>query len=119
MIRGNNKCPCADDQKNEEKYMLPEKDENCLINKIITFDDYYYSLKNIFIFLILAKIMNLFNEKLLFWIALNIIILYGPLDKKCPYFLFKSVMYVLQIFDGVFGLLKCLIPAYEEEKKSE
>lgn len=99
--------------------MVPEKDENCLINKIITFDDYYYSLKNIFIFLILAKIINLFNEKLLFWIALNIIILYGPLDKKCPYFLFKSVMYVLQIFDGVFGLLKCLIPAYEEEKKSE
>jgi len=97
--------------------MLPEKDENYLINKIITFDDYYYSLKNIFIFLILSKIINLFNEKIIVLIALNIIIFYGPLDKKYPYFLFKSVMYILQIFDGIFGLIKCLIPSYEEEKK--
>ena len=99
--------------------MLPEKNENCLINKIIIFDDYYYSIKSIFIFLILSKIINLFNEKLIFWIALNVIIFYGPLEKKFPYFLFKSLMFVLQIFDGIFGLIKCIIPAYEEEKKSE
>ena len=99
--------------------MLPEKDENCLINKIIAFDDYYYSLKIIFIFLILSKLINMFNEKLTAWIILNIIIFYGPLERKYPYFLFKSVMYVLQIFDGIFGLIKCLIPAYEEEKNVE
>ena len=99
--------------------MVPEKDEQCLINKIITFDDYYYSIKNIFIFIIISKIINLFNEKLIVWIVLNVILFYGPLDKLYPYFLFRSIMYVLQIFDGIFGFIKCLIPAYEEEKMIE
>ena len=99
--------------------MLPEKNEKCLINEIITFDDYYFSIKNIFIFFIVSKIINLFNEKLIYWIVLNVIIFYGPCEKKCPYFLFRSIMYVLQIFDGAFGLIKCIIPAYEEEKKKE
>ena len=99
--------------------MLPERNENCLINKIIAFDDFYYSIKKIFIFVIFSKIINLFNEKLIFWIALNIIIFYGPLEKKCPYFFFKSVMFILQTFDGIFGLIKCIIPAYEEEKKTD
>ena len=69
--------------------------------------------------MILSKIINWFNEKIIVWFALNIIIFYGPLEKKYPYFLFKSIMFVSQIFDGIFGLLKCLILAYEEEKKDD
>ena len=93
---------------------MPENSEDCFINKIIEFDDYYYSLKNIFVIFIISKILNIFNEKFIFLIVLNIIMFYGPLEKKYPYFLFRSRMYLLQIFQGINGLFKCLIPKYEE-----
>ena len=70
-------------------------------------------------FYVVSKIINWFNEKLLVWIALNVLIFYGPIEKKCPYFLFKSRMFLEQIFQGVFGLINCLIPKYEEENKTQ
>ena len=73
----------------------------------------------IVIFYVVSKIINWFNEKLLVWIALNVLIFYGPIEKKCPYFLFKSRMFLEQIFQGVFGLINCLIPKYEEENKTQ
>ena len=48
----------------------------------------------------------------MFLILLNIIILYGPIEKKYPDFLFKSYIYLKQIFEGVFGLITCFIPKY-------
>lgn len=51
------------------------------------------------------------------WIALNIILFYAPIEKKFPYFLFKSRMYLQQTFQGIFGLINCFIPKYEEQKK--
>jgi len=69
----------------------------------------------IVIFYVVSKIINWFNEKFLVWIALNVLIFYGPIEKKYPYFLFKSRMFLEQIFQGVFGLIACLIPKYEEE----
>ncbi len=94
-----------------------ENNDECIIHKIIDFEDYYYSIKKIFIFVIISKIINLFNEKFIFLIILNIIIFYGPLEKKYPYFLFKSRMYIQQIFQGIVGLIKCFIPKYEQIKK--
>ena len=69
----------------------------------------------IVIFYVVSKIINWFNEKFLVWIALNVLIFYGPIEKKYPYFLFKSRMFLEQIFQGVFGLIACLIHKYEEE----
>ena len=71
----------------------------------------------IVILYVISKIINLFNEKFLVWIALNVLIFYGPIEKKCPYFLFKSRMFLEQIFQGVFGLINCLIPKYEEKQE--
>ena len=56
----------------------------------------------------------MFNEKFIFLIVINIIMFYGPLEKKYPYFLFRSRMYLQQIFEGIIGLFKCFIPKYEE-----
>ena len=116
--RNNNNCYFnneeLNDKKIEENYFLPENSDDCFIYKIIEFDDYYYSLKNIFVIFIISKILNIFNEKFIFLIVLNIIMFYGPLEKKYPYFLFRSRMYLQQIFEGIIGLFKCFIPKYEE-----
>ena len=73
----------------------------------------------IVILYVLSKIINLFNEKLLVWIALNVLIFYGPIEKKYPYFLFKSRMFLEQIFQGIFGLINCLVPKFEEDIKTK
>ena len=41
------------------------------------FNDFYYSIKMILVFYILSKIVNLFNEKFLLMIVLNVIIFYA------------------------------------------
>jgi len=70
----------------------------------------------IIILYIIAKIINLFNEKFLAWVILNTLIFYGPLEKRYPYFLFRSRMYVQQIFEGIIGLIYCFIPSNQSQK---
>lgn len=73
----------------------------------------------IIFFYILVKIINWFNEKFIVWVILNILLFYGPIEKKIPYFLFKSRMFFQQISEGIFGLISCIIPKYEETKNEE
>ena len=65
------------------------------------------------------KFTNLVGDRFILLVVLNIFIFYAPLDKKCPHFLFVSRMYVKQIIEGIFGLIECVIPRYEEEKKKK
>lgn len=65
------------------------------------------------------KFTNLVGDRFILLVVLNIFIFYAPLDKKCPHFLFVSRMYVKQIIEGIFGLIECFIPRYEEEKKKK
>jgi hypothetical protein len=89
------------------------------IYKIMEFNDFYYSIKMILVFYILSKIVNLFNEKFLLMIVLNVIIFYAVLEKRCAYFLFKAMMIPQQICEGILGIISCLIPKYEEPKVEE
>ena len=93
-----------------------ENKEPPFYQKIIEFKDPYYSIKMLIILYIISKIVNLFNEKFLAWIILNLLIFYGPIEKKYPYFLFKSRMFVQQIFEGIIGVICCIIPSYEQKK---
>ena len=93
-----------------------ENKEPPFYQKIIEFKDPYYSIKMLIILYIISKIVNLFNEKFLAWIILNLLIFYGPIEKKYPYFLFKSRMFVQQIFEGIIGVICCIIPSYEQQK---
>ena len=70
----------------------------------------------IVIFYIISKIINCFNEKFIAWIILNVLLFYGPIEKKYPYFLFKSRMFIEQIFEGIIGLFLCFIPSYQPHK---
>ncbi len=73
----------------------------------------------ILIFYIIAKIINFFDERFIAWVILNTLIFYGPIEKKCPYFLFKSRMFIMQLIDGTYGLLCSFNPYYQPKMISE
>ena len=68
---------------------------------------------------VISKIINWFNEKFIAWIVLNILLFYGPIEHRYPFFLFRSRMFIQQIFEGVIGILYCFIPSYEPKKIEE
>ena len=86
------------------------------IQKIVSFDDYKFSLIQLFKLYISAKVINILNEKLILLIITNIIMFYAPLENYSDHFLFKAKMAVIQIIEGIIGLISCLIPKYEEPK---
>ena len=63
------------------------------------------------------KILSIFKDKFLILVVLNTIILYEPLEKNFPHFLFKIRINFRQIIEGIISLLDCLIPKYYEKKE--
>lgn len=63
------------------------------------------------------RLTSILNDKFIICLFFNVIILYAPLEKNFPHFLFKSRMSFIQIIDGVIGILDSVIPKYEEIKK--
>ena len=86
---------------------------------MISFEDYIFTSFEIFKLYIIGIVMNKINEKFLLLIITNIIMFYAPIEKKTDHFLFKASMAVKQTFEGIFGLITCLIPKYEEPKKEK
>ena len=62
------------------------------------------------------RVSAIIGDRIILIVVLNIFILYAPINKKFPHFLFISRMYIKQIIEGTLGILECLIPRYEEEK---
>ena len=89
------------------------------IKKTISCEDKFYTVIILIQVYILMKIFSFFNDKFILYLALNIIILYAPFEKKCPHFLFKCRIALKQVIEGVIGLLECLIPKYEENNKNQ
>lgn len=83
--------------------------------KAISCEDKLYTIVIIIQVYILMKITSLFNDLFIIYLILNVIILYAPLEKKFPNFLFKIRMTFKQLIEGVIGLLECIIPKYEEK----
>ena len=65
------------------------------------------------------KITSFINDKLIVFVALNIFIFYAPIEKKYPNFLFKSIISIKQVGEGIFEILECLIPRYIEKEKEK
>ena len=84
------------------------------IKRAISCEDKLYSVIYLIQVYILMKISSFLNDKFVIIIIINIVLLYGPFEEKCPHFLFKARMTFKQIIEGVIGLLDCLIPKYEE-----
>ena len=86
------------------------------IQKIVSFEDYKFSLLQLFKLYMCAKVINILNEKFILLIITNIIMFYEPLENYSDHFLFKAKMAVIQVIEGTIGLISCLIPKYEEPK---
>ena len=89
------------------------------IKKTISCEDKYYTIVVLIQIYILMKIASWFSDKFLLYLIINVLLVYAPIEKKCPYFLFKCRMSFKQIIEGIIGLIECLIPKYEEEKKEK
>ena len=87
------------------------------IKKAFSFKDKLYTIRIFIEVLLLLKILPILGGKIIVFIILNIIILYYPLESKCPYFLFKFRMSFRQIIEGILGLILCLIPFNEKKEK--
>ena len=64
-------------------------------------------------------IINLFPDVFLFWIIINFIIFYGPIDKNFPNKIAYGLTCVRQTIEGVIGIVEALIPKYVEEKEEK
>ena len=72
-----------------------------------------------FEFYLLMKITSFLNDKIILIFISNIVVFYAVIEKKFPYFVFKSRMAIKQVIEGVIVLILCLIPRYEEKEKNE
>lgn len=88
-----------------------------LIKKVTSLEDYTYSLRALIEIYIIMKVTWILNYKITLLLLSNLILFYGPLEGYCPHFLFKVKMTLIQIVEGIFGIIICLIPKYEEEEK--
>ena len=89
------------------------------IKKTISFEDKLYTIRVLIEFYLLMKVGTLLNDKFILLLFSNICLLYAPLDKKFPNFIFKIRMSVKQIIEGIIILIVCLVPKYEEELDGE
>lgn len=87
--------------------------------KIISCEDKFYTICVLIEVYLLMKITSFLNDKFIILLIFNIIILYAPLEKNFPHFLFHCRMTFKQIIEGVIGAFECLIPKYEENNEKE
>ena len=67
----------------------------------------------------ILKFLSLFPLFFIFWVLMNLALLYAPINKFCPNFIFRGFIAVKQILEGVIGVIECLIPKYVEEEQKE
>ena len=119
----NDKNEIKDESISEEKLKVLFKEIHASIEyfknflkKTISLEDKMYTLRTLVELYLLMKITSYLNDKIILILVSNIIIFYSMLEKKYPYFVLKSRMAIRQVIEGVFVLILCVIPRYEEEK---
>ena len=66
---------------------------------------------------LLSMVINLFPDAFIFWIIINFIIFYAPIDKMYPNKIAYGITCVRQVIEGVIGVIEALIPKYVDEKE--
>ena len=85
------------------------------IKKTISCEDKLYTSRVLIETYLLMKITYFLSDKFIILLILNVIIMYAPLEKNFPHFLFKCRMTFRQVIEGIIGLIECIIPKYEEK----
>ena len=123
-FKKSDKKEIKDESISEEKLKVLFKETHALIEyfknfvkKTISLEDKLYTFRTLVELYLLMKITSYLNDKIILIFVSNIIIFYATIEQKYPYFVLKSRMAIKQIIEGVFVLLLCVIPRYEEEKQ--
>ena len=123
-FKKSDKKEIKDESISEEKLKVLFKETHALIEyfknfvkKTISLEDKLYTFRTLVELYLLMKITSYLNDKIILIFVSNIIIFYATIEQKYPYFVLKSRMAIKQIIEGVFVLLLCIIPRYEEEKQ--
>ena len=64
-------------------------------------------------------VINLFPDAFLFWVIINFVIFYGPIDKLYPNKIAYGLTCVRQVIEGVIGVVEALIPKYIDENENK
>lgn len=89
------------------------------VNSIISTTSTSEAIHLIIEFKLASIIINLFPDVFLFWIIINFIIFYGPIDKNFPNKIAYGLTCVRQTIEGVIGIVEALIPKYVDEKEEK
>ena len=84
----------------------------------MSFEDKIFTIKTIIYLVLLIIISSWLGDKIIYFIILNVFILYSPINKVYPNFLFFTRMYIKQIIEGTICILICLFPTFEKSKKA-
>ena len=85
----------------------------------MNFEEPILTMKVLSYIYLLMKVSSWIGDRFILFFVLNIFIFYSPINKKFPHFLFISRMTIKQVIEGTIGILECLIPRYEEERKKK
>ena len=106
--------------KEEPKKNFNEQDMNKIrerFRKIIRLEDPSSTIRS-FIYTYLCLLLSkLLGDKFIIFFILNIFVFYAPINDKFPNFIFNSIMYVKQTIEGIFGIVECFIPRYDDKKE--
>lgn len=89
------------------------------VKEVTSLEDCTLSLRALIEIYVIMKITWILNYKVTLLLLTNLIMFYGPLEGYCPHFLFKAKMTVIQVVEGIIGIIICLIPKYEEENEKK
>ena len=89
------------------------------MKKTISLEDKLYTFITLFEFYLLMKITSFLNDKIILIFVTNIVVFYAVIEKKFPYFVFKSRMAIKQVIEGIIVLILCAIPRYEEKSNEK
>ena len=99
----------------KELYLI-KNDVFSNFQKIIYFDEPFYSLTVFIELYLLWKMSKIVNDKLIILVIGNVLLFYSFLEEKYPRFLFRCRMFIKEIIEGILGIFLALIPKYEDNK---
>lgn len=65
---------------------------------------------------LLSSVIGIFNDKFILFIIMNFIIFDAVMNQYCQFCSFKILISFKQVYEGIIGIIECLIPRYKEPK---
>lgn len=90
-----------------------------MVNSIISTTSISEAIHLIIELKLASIVINLFPDAFLFWVIINFVIFYGPIDKWYPNKIAYGLTCVRQVIEEVIGVIEALIPKYIDENENK